>query len=138
MSLQRVAVALGVLVLAAAGVALALSFFSARDDSTLAPTGGPGVVRAAGSGPEVRQGNVLLQFSDERQTAGLRALALDTGGEATPELVSAGQAVLVRRLPGLRVAVVAWSRQRRLEADGHDDPRLRAFIEYWLGRNKSG
>ena len=138
MSLQRIAVALGVLVLAAAGFAAALSFFSARDESTVAPAGGPGSVRAAGSGPEVRQGNVLLQFSDERQTAGLRALALDTGGEATPALVSAGQAVIVRRRPDLRVPVVAFSRQRSLEAQGHADPRLREFIEYWLGRDNSG
>jgi len=136
--LQRIAVALAVLVVAAIGVGAALAYFNSRDDATVQPGGGPGAVRAAGSGPAVKQGNVLLEFSDERQTAGLRTLALETGGQATPALIAAGQAVIVHRRTGLRVPVIAYTSGRRLEADGHDDPRLRAFIEYWLGRNKTG
>jgi predicted ribosomally synthesized peptide with SipW-like signal peptide len=136
--LQRLAVGLAVLVVAAIGAAAALAYFNSRDDSTVAPAGGPGTVRAAGSAPAVEPGNVLLQFSDERQTAGLRALALDTGGKATPALIAAGQAVIVQRRTGLRVPVIAYTSRRRLQADGHDDPRLRAFVEYWLGRDATG
>ena len=130
----RLAVVLGVLVLAALGVAGALVFFNARDDATLGGDDGPGVARVDGARPVVAPGNVVLLFSDERQTAGLRALAEETGGEATPALVSAGQAVIVRRQTGVRVPVVALSSDRRLDGNGYDDPRVREFIEYWLGR----
>jgi hypothetical protein len=46
--------------------------------------------------------------------------------------------VIVQRRPGLRVAVVALTSDRRLDAGGPDDPRLRAFVEYWLGRRAGG
>jgi hypothetical protein len=82
----------------------------------------------------VAPGNVVLLYSDERLTLELRELALHTAGKATPELVKAGQAVIVRRQPGLRVAVVALTSDRRLDAADPEDPRLRAFVDYWLGR----
>ena len=138
MKLRRLAIGLAVLVLAAICAVAALAYFNSRDDSTVQPAGGPGSVRAAASSPAVKAGNVLLEFSDERQTAGLRALALDTGGTATPALIAAGQAVIVHRRTGLRVPVIAYTSRRRLQADGHDDPRLRAFVEYWLGRDATG
>ncbi|MEJ7797807.1 MAG: hypothetical protein WKF42_04840 [Solirubrobacteraceae bacterium] len=131
---RRIVVTLGVLVLAAAGIAVALSYFNARDAATVQRSDGPGSARAAGARPAVAAGNVVLLFSEERQTAALRELAMQIGGQATPALVSAGQAVIVRRQPRLRVPVVALSSDRRLDADGVDDPRLRAFVEYWLGR----
>jgi len=132
---RKVVIALGVLVLAAAGIAAALAYFSARDASTVGGSAGAGVERAAGARPVVAPGNVVLLYSDERETAQLRELALQTGGTVTPELEAAGQAVLVRRQPDLRTPVVALSARRRLDADGADDPRLRAFVEYWLGRS---
>lgn len=134
MSYQRIAVALGVVVLAAVGVALALSFFNARDDATIGRGDGPGVARAAGDDPEVKPGNVVLLFSDERLTRDVDELAVRTGGEQTAALVAAGQAVIVRRQTGVPVAVRALTSRRMLDADGPDDPQLRAFIEYWLGR----
>ena len=135
MKTRRIAVTLGVLVLAAVGIAAALSYFNARDAATVQRSDGPGSARAAGARPAVEAGNVVLLFSDERQTTGLRELALQTGGEASPALVSAGQAVIVRRQPGLRVPVVALSSDRRLDANGAEDPQLQAFVEYWLGRS---
>ena len=132
--LQRAAVALCVLVVAAAGVVGVIALLNSRDAATLNDSPGPGVARAEGARPAVAPGNVVLLYSDERLTAELRELALDTGGPASPELVRAGQAVIVRRQPGLRVPVVGLSRERRQDAQRPGDPRLRAFIEYWLGR----
>ncbi|MEA2221046.1 MAG: hypothetical protein QOJ35_3672 [Solirubrobacteraceae bacterium] len=134
MTLRRAAGAAGVVLVAALGVAAVIALLNARDEGTVRPAAGPGTPRVAGARPAVARGNVVLLFSDERETTALRALALDTGGPATPALVAAGQAVVVRRQPGLRVPVVGLTRDRRLDAAGPDDPRLRGFVEYWLGR----
>jgi len=128
-------VALGVLVLAVAGIGAAIAYFNARDDATVSRSEGPGEQRQEGARPVVSTGNVVLLYSDERETTALRELAQDLGGESTPALEAAGQAVIVRRQTGLRVPVVALTSQRRLDATGPDDPNLRAFIEYWLGRD---
>jgi hypothetical protein len=137
--MRRVAVALAVLIVAVAGVAAVVAILNARDDSTIgADQAGPGVERAAGARPVVAAGNVVLLFSDERETTALRKLAVDIGGPATPAVQAAGQAVIVRRMPDLRVAVAALTSERRLDANGPDDPRLRPFVEYWLGRRSAG
>jgi hypothetical protein len=137
-TLRRAGVALAVLLLAAAGAVAVSLAINARDDASVERSAGPGVARAAGAQPAVVPGNVVLLYSDERLTAALRKLALDTGGPATPAVVAAGQAVVVRRQPGLRVAVVGLTSARRLDARGPDDRRLREFIEYWLGRGAGG
>lgn len=134
MTAQRLAGALGVLVLAAVGVVLALSFFSGRDGSTINSEDGPGVRRAEGAKPVVKPGNVVLLFSDERLTRSLNDLAEQTGGEPTPELVAAEQAVIVMRQTGLRVPVRAISASHELDANSPEDQELRAFVEHWLGR----
>jgi hypothetical protein len=131
---RRAAVAIAGLVVAAAGVIAVMAFLNARDDPRTSRERGPGIARAKGARPVVAPGNVVLLYSDERLTAELRALALDTGGPATPALIRAGQAVVVRRQPGLRIPVVAVTSDRRLDAQRPGDPQLRAFIEYWLGR----
>jgi hypothetical protein len=137
--LRRVAVVLGMVIVALAGVAAVIAILNARDDATVErDAGGPGVERAAGARPVVAPGNVVLLFSDERETTALRELARDTGGPATAAVRAAGQAVIVQRRPGLRVPVVALTSDRRLDADGPDDPRLRSFVEYWLGRRAGG
>jgi hypothetical protein len=133
---RRAVIALAVLVVAAAGAVVVLVVLNARDNASVPRSVGPGSVRAAGARPAVAPGNVLLLHSDERETAALRALAQRTGGRESPALVAAGQAVIVRRQPGLRTPVVALSSDRRLDAAGPDDPRLRAFVEYWLAREK--
>ena len=136
--MRRAAIGAGVLVLALAGVAALVALLDARDDSTLGGAAGPGVARAQGARPVVAPGNVVLLYSDERLTAALREVALDAAGPATPALERAGQAVLVRRQAGLRVPVVALTADRRLDASGPGDPRLRAFVDHWLGRRDGG
>jgi len=131
---RRAAVALAVLVVVAAGIVAVIAVLSSREDAAVDAAAGPGVARVAGARPVIAPGNVVLLYSDERVTGELRDLALETGGPATPALVAAGQAVVVRRQPGLRVAVVGLTSDRRQDAQRPGDPRLRAFIEYWLGR----
>jgi len=133
----RAFLALGAALLAVVGVAALTAFFVSRDDATVpqdSSNPSPGVARAAGTQPRVRAGNVMLLYSDERLTSGLRGLAGRTAGPPDPALEAAGQAVLVQRRPNLRVPVTAVTASRRLEASGPDDPALEAFIEYWLGR----
>jgi hypothetical protein len=127
---------LGLLVVVAAvlGIAVLAAVFAARDDATVAPSAGPGVARPAGATPRVAGGNVALLYSDERLTRRVRQLAVDIAGPANPSLVAAGQAVIVSRRPNIPVPVIAVSATRRLDASGPDDPALRGFIEYWLGR----
>lgn len=127
--------AIGAAVFAVICVAALAAFFASRDDATVPQqAGGPGVPRAANAQPEVKPGNVVLRYSDERLTRDLRALAARIAGEPTPALEAAGQAVLVQRAPNLRVAVTALTASRRLQASGPRDPALRSFVEYWLGR----
>jgi hypothetical protein len=131
---RRAVQALVVVAAAAIGIAVLVMVFAARDDATVSPSSGPGVARPAEATPLVSGGNVALLYSDERLTRRLRELAVDLAGPADASLVAAGQAVIVRRRPNLRVPVVAVSATRRLDASGPDDPALRGFIEYWLGR----
>jgi len=126
--------ALLVLVAAVVGIAVLVAVFAARDDATVTRSAGPGIARPADATPLVADGNVALLYSDERLTRRLRELARDIAGPASAALVAAGQAVIVRRRANLDVPVIAVSATHRLDAGGPDDPALRRFIEYWLGR----
>ncbi|MEA2154738.1 MAG: hypothetical protein QOE11_878 [Solirubrobacteraceae bacterium] len=132
---RKLVTALVVVVAAVGAVAVVGAVLAARDDATVKPSGGPGAPRATNASPKVAAGNVVLLYSDERLTSRLRALAADIGGPPDPALVAAGQAVILQRRPGLRVAVTAVTSARRLEAGDPGDPALRAFAEYWLGRH---
>jgi|1186.fasta_scaffold176269_2 hypothetical protein len=132
---RRAIQALVVVAAAAIGIAVLVTVFAARDDATVSPSSGPGVARPADATALVSGGNVALLYSDERLTRRLRALADDIAGPADPSLVAAGQAIIVRRRANLGgVPVIAVSATHRLDASGPDDPALRGFIEYWLGR----
>jgi hypothetical protein len=131
---RRVAIALGAVALAAAGIAGAYAYVSSRDDATLKTSAGPGEARDKGARPVVAAGNVLLLYADPRQAPELRALARDLGG-AGAALRAAGQAVLIRRSEAPVVGVAALSRLHRIEVLSASDPALRAFVEHWLGRS---
>lgn len=134
MTARKLAVVLGVMVLAVVGGAAALAFFNARDDATVARGDGPGRPRPPGTDPPVRAGNVVLLHERPALEAPLQALAADIAGEPTPALQAAGQAVLVRRAANLGPDVRAITATRQIDAVGADDPQLRAFVEHWLGR----
>ncbi len=108
-------------VVAAIGVVALVAFLQGRDDAGIGDAA-PGVP-ATGAPPAARGGSLVLETAEPAALAGLRE------EYAAPE----GPTVVVRRAGDAR-GVVAWARTRRLDAAGPDDPRLRAFIEYWLGR----
>ena len=110
-----------------------LVFFSARDDSTIG--GGesaPGEAAPEATGAQLERGNVVLFFSSPADREVLRALAEEFGPES---LAEEGQAVLLQRDPG-REGIEAVAYKRRLLVAAPDDPELRRFIEYWLGRGR--
>jgi hypothetical protein len=134
LSLRRAALTLGVVLLVGVGAYAVISYFDARDDSTVSSSDGPGRERPAGERPVVKAGNVLLLYSDPQLAGPLRALQRDLAG-GDEALAAAGQAVLVRRQPDLPVPVVALSARRRLDGSRAQLPALRDFVEYWLGRD---
>jgi hypothetical protein len=136
---------------------LALWFFTANDGATTSgpPVAVPGVPHA-GTTPlpdDVRRGNVVIALTDARDRAPAEALAREIAGAPTAELRSAGQAVLVdaagggtgvgQSVPECEGAaggpapcptVYAYAPDRAFSTASLDDPALRAFVEYWLGR----
>jgi len=127
-----------VALLAVAGAVGLLLFFASRDEAELAtpPAGGPGEVAPGATSDVLARGNVVIQHRRAADAAALRALAEELGGPPDPAVEQAGGAVLVRRRAGADAPVVALAWRRRLEATGPDDPRLRAFVESWLGRGR--
>jgi hypothetical protein len=127
-----------VAVLALAGAVALLLFFTARDEPELAtPAGaGPGEPAPGATSDVLARGNVVIQHRRAADGAALRALAEEFSGPPDPAIEEAGTAVLVRRRAGADAPVVALAWRRRLEATGPDDPRLRAFVESWLGRGR--
>ncbi len=145
----------------ASAACLVLIFILAgRDDAPVAPATGPGEVqrtirpgdpptsgahrrvRAARDGrplsrdailTELAAGNVVLFYDAARPPAALRALQRDVSGPFDPEIAAAGQAVILARRPGTEgVVAAAW--RRLLRASGPRDPRLREFVDAWLGQ----
>ncbi|HEV3002556.1 MAG TPA: DUF3105 domain-containing protein [Solirubrobacteraceae bacterium] len=131
--MRRAGLVAAAAVLTVAAVLGVLAFFNARDDATFGDDGAPaapGRPAPQATAPELRRGNVVLRYGDPAHAATLRRMAAEFGPES---LAGAGQAVLVRRDPGTR-GVVAEAWRRRLQASSPDDPALREFAEYWLGR----
>jgi hypothetical protein len=122
--------------LALAGVAVALWFFTANDDATTGgpPVQAPGVAATVPSpfAADVRRGNVVLLVG-RGDLGPVRDFATQVAGPANRALRAAGQAVIV--VGDARRGLVAYAQDRRLAAPSADDPALRAFVEYWLGRS---
>jgi hypothetical protein len=143
-------------VLALGGLALAVWFFTAGDDATTsAPVGAVPGVAFTGPAPhpaELTRGNVVLTVERAGDAAAARALARDVSGADTAALRAAGQAVIVDAprpdavggneiecsdRAGKPVAcptVVAYAHGRAFTGTDIADPRLRTFLDYWLGR----
>jgi hypothetical protein len=110
-------------------------FFTSRDDATTeapAPAAlGRRVTAPSPYAADLRLGNVVLEAPAPQRPAA-DALARDVAGPPDRALRAAGQAVLVR--PGSGSALVAVGGDHALRVASAADPRLRQFIEYWLGR----
>lgn len=78
-------------------------------------------------------GDVVLMYGTARPPPGLTALASGVGSRFTPALAASGGAVILARRPDTRgVIALAWAHM--LKVASGDDPILRGFAQYWLGR----
>jgi hypothetical protein len=78
-------------------------------------------------------GDIVIVYGTRDPPAGLLAFARSVAPPFSEALAAAGQAVILvhrPRYPGLVAA--AWAHLLRIT--GPADPRLRAFVEFWLGR----
>jgi hypothetical protein len=82
------------------------------------------------------EGDVVIMYGTPKPPAGLRALADSVASPFTPALAAAGQAVILARRAGTNGLVgLAWT--RLVHVRDLDDPSLRSFIIFWLGRGAS-
>jgi hypothetical protein len=108
------------------------------------PTSGPHVVKAIRRDGEridadqllsaLEVGDVVLLYPGPgKPPAGLRAIQDADSGPLDPALLSTGNQVVLARYPGVNgIVAVAW---RHLQpATSAADPRLKAFVDFWLGR----
>jgi hypothetical protein len=78
-------------------------------------------------------GNVVFAYAPGPAPAALRALADDVAGPFSPGLATGGQAVILMPRAGITGVVgLAWGHLKR--GASPQDPGLREFAEFWLGR----
>ncbi len=111
------------------------------------PTSGPHVRRAVGrDGASLSDDQILtalaaghgvVLYAGPTPPAGLRGVADGVAGPFSPALAGAGQAVVLGWRPGTRgIVALAW--RHRLVVARADDPALRSFADFWLGRGSGG
>ena len=140
--------------LAVAGVLAAVWFFTANDGATTSgpPVAVPGAIfhGLVPHAADVRRGNVVIVVDDPGAQPAAQLLADEVAGPPSPALLAAGQAVQVDVADGGVANLVvcrdregrkaqcpslhAYGGDRVLATTSPDDPALRAFVEYWLGR----
>jgi hypothetical protein len=78
-------------------------------------------------------GDVAIVYGTRDPPPGLLAFARTAAPRFTPALAAAGQAVILVHRPHIRpLTALAWAHMERVS--GPLDPRLRQFVEFWLGR----
>jgi hypothetical protein len=128
---------LGLFVVAAAGVVGLIAYFNAHDAPTTSANGDavPGRPDTGATSPQLRAGNVTLEYTDRADAAPLRAIARAEAGTDEPDsaLVAAGQAVIVGRVAS-GTGVTARAYRRSLHASSAKDPALEDFVSAYLGQ----
>jgi hypothetical protein len=82
-------------------------------------------------------GNVVVAYGGRTPPPGLVALAHKVAAPFTPTLAAAGLAVILDRRPRTTGLIgLAWTRMVRVSAP--NDPLLREFAGFWLGRGAPG
>jgi hypothetical protein len=85
----------------------------------------------------IAAGNVVVIFGGRKPPPGLDSLARALAGPFTPALAASGQAVILARRPGaVGLIALAWTHMVHVSAP--NDPLLRQFAQFWLGRGASG
>ena len=80
-------------------------------------------------------GDVALVYGTAQPPPELVQMRDDATGPFDPELAAAGQMAFLVRRPGTTgVQALAW--QRRLIVPSAADPRLREFVDTWLGKGQ--
>jgi hypothetical protein len=150
------------IVLVGAGLVGLLAIFHGRDSADLttggrtAPAQGPGTLETAPGDPPtsgtpggnlqreldvpdpvlvraLATGDVALVYGTPKPPPELEQMREDATGPFDPELAAAGQmAFLVHREGVSGVQALAW--KRRLTVESAADPRLREFVDAWLGK----
>jgi hypothetical protein len=114
-----------------------IAFFNAHDSPTTSGNGaaGPGEADTTASSPQLRAGNVVLQYSNPSDATALRAIARAEAGtdKPDPSLVAAGQAVIVDRVAS-GTGVTARAYHRTLRAPNGMDPAVEDFVSAYLGQ----
>jgi uncharacterized protein DUF3105 len=79
-------------------------------------------------------GNVVVMYGSPAPPPGLPTLAREVAGPFTPALAASGQAVILARRPGTAGLIgLAWAHMLRVSTP--EDPPLREFLHFWLGRS---
>ena len=135
-ALERVAIVIVALALAVAVIALLSGglFTGSDKPAVTGAAAGPGQpARIATDDPlrhALQLGDVALIYGTPQPPSGLKALARRLG---PPLPLSSGQAIILASRPGTRgIVALAWDRLVRVQRP--DDPALRAFVNFWLGR----
>ena len=130
--MRRLVTAVVTVAVALGGVVGIVAFFASRDQATTQQAAPAGTLAPGTGGGLLTAGNVELDYGRAADGPRLRALARSLGAPDTPALRAAGQAVVVRRRPGVG-GVLARALHHRLEVASPADPRLQDFVESWLG-----
>lgn len=138
--MRRAAVVVLTVVVALGGAVGLITFLQSRDEAHISDgAAAPGQAAPEENDPRLALGNVILTYRRAEDGAALNALAEETAGPPDPALEEAGAAVIVLRRPNQTAGpVVAHAAGRRLVTEAADDPQLRQFTEYWLGRGAEG
>ncbi len=82
-------------------------------------------------------GDVVIAYGTPAPPPGLRAFARSVAAPFTPALAASGQAVILDRRAGTPgIVALAWARLVRVATA--QDPLLRQFVQYWLGKSAPG